>query len=69
MPDSIILTDIQRKVLEVNQSLSVLLGYAEDELIGKSVDMIFKEEPFARTSLEILLQKNELKNYETKRAH
>ncbi len=66
MPDSLILIDPQGKILAVNQRLGNLLGYTEDELIGKSVDMLFKEEQFTNNNLERLLKKGELKNYETR---
>ncbi len=66
MPDSLILIDREGKILTVNQSLVNLLGYTEAELIGKSVDVLFKEEQFMSKKLERLFRKGGFKNHETR---
>jgi len=66
MPDSLILINTKGEILAVNQSLITLLGYTEDEMIGKKFDLFFLEEQLARKTLESLFRKGKLKNYETK---
>ncbi|HEX3047711.1 MAG TPA: ATP-binding protein [Bacillota bacterium] len=42
MPDSLILMNMDFKLLEANQSLFTLLGYEKKELIGKPIDILFE---------------------------
>ncbi|HEX3047804.1 MAG TPA: ATP-binding protein [Bacillota bacterium] len=42
MPDSLILMNMDFKLLEANQSFFSLLGYEKKELIGKRIDILFE---------------------------
>src|SRR3972149_363072 len=66
MPDSLILTDLEGKMLVVNQSLVNLLEYKEAELVGESADTLFVEERFRSEMLRKLLTDGVLRDYETK---
>ena len=66
MPDSLILTDLEGKMLVVNQSLVNLLEYKEAELVGESADTLFVEERFRSEMLKKLLTDGVLRDYETK---
>jgi len=66
MPDSLILINNEGEILAVNKSLSTLLEYAEDEIVGEKVDFLFLDEQMARKTLESLFRMEKLKNYETK---
>jgi PAS domain S-box-containing protein len=70
MADSIILADLQGKIVKVNHSLVEVSGYSEDELIGKSIfevvlkaDLSFNNKPIKEFVAELQV-KRELKNYE-----
>jgi len=63
--DGRILMDVKEKILAVNQLTHNLLGYSEIELVGKQVDLLFGDKEFSRKSLENLVEKRELKHYET----
>ncbi len=64
MPDSIILTDTDGKILIVNQSLTTLLDYKESELIGNSIGILFDEEKFRDEIQKKLLKNDILKDFE-----
>jgi PAS domain S-box-containing protein len=75
MADMLIVTDPHAIIQTVNTSLLSHLGYAEQELIGKPVGMLFAEEeeeeeeeeelyPFRGSGLKDLLQKGALYNVE-----
>jgi len=66
MPDFLILADPKGKILTVNRSMLNILGYKENELVGKSADTLFVEERFRSEMLRKLLKDGVLKNYETK---
>ncbi len=70
MPDSVILINLEGKIIKVNQSLLTLLGYHQDEVVDKSIYEMLelgqvlnsqKEPPII---LERLQVEREIKNYE-----
>jgi PAS domain S-box-containing protein len=65
MPDSLILINSEGKILAVNQRLVDLLGYSQDELVLKPVDLLFNEKEFTGKLLDVLVRNEELQNYET----
>jgi len=66
MPNFLILTDIEGKILRVNQSLITSLGYKEVELVGKSTNILFAEEPWVDNIKQKELDAGFLKDHETK---
>ncbi len=65
MPDSLILANIEGKILQVNKSLLDLLGYQEKEVTSKSITQLSLDKETGAKILAELLAKRELKNYET----
>jgi len=67
MVDALMVVDPDTIIRTVNRATCELLGYKEDELIGKPAKIIFPEEaiPHKREKLEKLIGDGELKNYET----
>jgi PAS domain S-box-containing protein len=43
MPDSVILVNLEGKIVQVNRALVQLTGYSEDEVIGKTVDQMLMQ--------------------------
>lgn len=43
MPDSVILVNLEGRIVQVNQALFQLTGYKEDEVIGKTVDQMLSQ--------------------------
>jgi len=73
MPDSLILINPEGNVVIANPAILKLLGYKEDELIGKSIKTIFAEEAvtlFEGTGMKKLIEEGFLRDcdmtYETK---
>ena len=73
MPDSVILVNLDGKIVQVNRALVQLTGYKEEEVVGKSVnqmlmqaDVLNKAEITPRIIVQMLKQKgqNEVKDYE-----
>ncbi|MCG2661404.1 MAG: PAS domain S-box protein [Kiritimatiellae bacterium] len=74
MIDTLIVVDPDVKIKTINQATSDLLGYSEDELIGKSVATIFAEEeeeeeeeekmPFKGTGLKKLIDEGSIRDYD-----
>jgi len=65
--DTLIVTNPDGTIRTMNQATLDLLGYKEEELIGKPVGMIFAEEevkPFFTGTLEELARRGVLRNYE-----
>ena len=68
MIDTLIVADPDGKIKTVNKATSDLLGYTEDELIGKPVGMIFAEEEsiFKGTKLKKLIEEGSVRDYDIK---
>jgi PAS domain S-box-containing protein len=73
MPDSVILVNLDGKIVQVNRALVELTGYKEEEIVGNSVnqmlmqaDVLNKAEITPRIIAQMLKQKgqNEVKDYE-----
>jgi len=67
MTDALIVVDPDTKISTVNRATCELLGYKEEELIGKPVELIFataEETPLEEAKLEVLIEEGELRNYE-----
>ncbi|MFO7867206.1 MAG: response regulator [Candidatus Aminicenantes bacterium] len=64
MADSLILLDIEGKIITVNEALLDLSGYKEDELKGKSFEIFFREKDFRKTLLDKAAKKETIRNYE-----
>lgn len=67
MSDTLIVTDSSGKIKRINPALVELLGYGQDELIGKLVVSIFDEataRSFYETVIKEMMEKNVIKNYE-----
>ncbi len=64
MVDTLIILKSDATICSVNQALLDLLGYSADELIGKSVGMIFLEgeNPFDAANISKLIQEGLIKN-------
>lgn len=63
--DSVILIDLKGKILSANKVTCEMLGYSEDELLGRNVDMLFDEEKLLKESvLDSLFSEGSLKNFE-----
>ena len=54
IPDSLILTDMNGKMLKVNQRLLQFSGYTEKELIGKPITILFSDTQFFTIKEELL---------------
>ena len=73
MIDTLIVVDPQAKIKSVNQATCDLLGYKEEEIIGKDVSLIFTEEEeeeeeeeeriFRGTRFQRLLKEGSIMNY------
>lgn len=64
MPDAFILTDSEGQIIRVNSSLTDLLGFKENELLGQMVTKLFDHEKDAPLE-DYLLHKPKLRNRET----
>ena len=70
MIDTLIVVDPNAKIRTVNKATSDLLGYTEDELIGKPVATIFAEEEeeeellFKGTRLQKLIEEGSIRDYD-----
>ncbi len=64
MPDSFILTDPKGKILRVNQALTNLLDYQENELTGKPINQLI-EDKYSTQFVDNISEKKEIRNYET----
>ena len=66
MPDSLILADVNGKILRVNERLVNFTGYTKEELIGKSIAKLCAEnqEKTCTTILDELATKKIIRNRE-----
>jgi PAS domain S-box-containing protein len=64
IPDSLILADMNGKILRVNKRLTTFLNYDENELIGKSIRKLSQDEMQWANILEELAEKKAINNYE-----
>lgn len=66
MPDSLILADVNAKILRVNERLVNFIGYEKEELIGKSITKLCaeNEEKICANLLEELASKKIIRNRE-----
>jgi PAS domain S-box-containing protein len=67
MLDALIVVDPDTKIRRLNKAACELLGYQEEELVGKPIKTILSEteEEMAFKKLENLIKGEELRNYET----
>ena len=64
IPNPLILTNAQGKILTINKALVDFSGYREDEIVGKQIDSFYKSELLENTNLTNVLQEQIFKNYE-----
>jgi PAS domain S-box-containing protein len=64
MPDSLILANMDGKILRVNKRLVDFLGYEESELIDKSIVALCMEEKRCESAIKELAEKRAIRNYE-----
>jgi len=64
MPDSLILANMEGKILRVNKRLVNFLGYEESELIGKSIIALCMEKKRCESAIKELAEKRAIRNYE-----
>jgi PAS domain S-box-containing protein len=64
MPDSLILANMEGKILRVNKRLVNFLGYEESELIGKSIIALCVEKKRCESVMKELAEKRAIRNYE-----
>ena len=66
MIDTLIVVDPDAKIKTINKATSDLLGYKEEELIGKPVATIFAEEdtPFKWTRMKKLIEEGSIRDYD-----
>jgi PAS domain S-box-containing protein len=68
MTDALIVADLSGKIITVNRAICTLLGYAEKDLIGKNINLLFPGEeknPFKAATFNQLIKHGQLVNYET----
>jgi PAS domain S-box-containing protein len=65
--DTLIVIDSERDIIKVNKEFSNLWGYSAEEVLGKSVFMIFPEEEIAKhmSEMEKAISSKEPRNFET----
>ena len=66
MPDSLILANMEGRILRVNKRSVNFLGYEESELIGKSIIALCVEEKRCENVMKELAEKRTIQNYELK---
>jgi len=64
MPDSLILANMEGKILRVNKRSVNFLGYEESELIGKSIIELCVEKKRCESAMKELTEKRAIRNYE-----
>ncbi len=66
MPDSLVLADLNGKIIKVNKALVDFLKYSEIELIDRTIPELFFNNKQGSTILKELAQKRQITNIETK---
>jgi len=64
MTDSLILLDREGNIASVNKAALDLSGYEKEELTGKPIELLFRENNFKTTLLDKALKKEAIRNYE-----
>jgi PAS domain S-box-containing protein len=64
MPDSLILANMEGKILRVNKRFLNFLGYEEGELIGNSIIALCVEKKRCESAMKELAEKRAIRNYE-----
>jgi PAS domain S-box-containing protein len=64
MNEALVLLNPDGEVVSTNQAALKLLGYSENELKGKNLDMIFADERIARNVMDEVVLKRRAKNYD-----
>jgi PAS domain S-box-containing protein len=64
MPDSLILANMEGKMLRVNKRLVKSLGYEEGELMGKSISALCVEKKACESAVKDLVEKRAIRDYE-----
>jgi PAS domain S-box-containing protein len=64
MPDSLVLADMQGKMLRINKRLVNFLGYEEDELKGKPLTELCAQEKACTDLMNALTEKRAIRNHE-----
>jgi PAS domain S-box-containing protein len=65
IPDSVILTTMAGKIVEVNDIFLKSSGLSKKEVTGKKLVELFSDQKSAETAITKLLQDGEIKNFET----
>jgi len=64
MADSLILINPEKYIIRVNKATLDLLGFKEEELVGKPIDTIVEEKsPFSGEQFERLIQDGQIRDY------
>jgi len=62
MVHTVIATDAEGRIKRINKAMENLLGYKEEELVGKSLEDIFSQE-FKQTSLKDMIKEGRVKDF------
>ncbi len=65
IPDSLILADIEGKMVEANNALLKVSGFTKKELTGKPLSELFVDKRTGEAAIAKLLKEGEIKNVET----
>lgn len=66
MPDTLVLADPYNKIIDVNDTLGNLLGYKQNELVNKPLDLLFSNKSELADLKNRLFKEGDIRNYETK---
>lgn len=64
--DVIIAGDTDGKIVEFNKGAEILLGYKKDEVLGKSIDLLYFNPPDRRRVIKLLEEKGVVVDYDIK---
>ena len=65
IPDSLILADLNEKIVQVNDALLKVSGFTKKEVIGKKISELFVNQKTGEEIVSLLWVNGELKNFET----